>query len=225
MVVLAISDLQEPFGNPHTHKFLKALKRRYRPDKVVVVGDEADFKFLKYAAKHDDMTPMQQHKLAIERLKPVYDLFPDATVLNSNHVSDRLKYACEVGGLPLEFLKPTRDLLEAPDGWQWTDSIEIDGVRYEHGHLLTGGKRVCDNAVNLRHQSVVFGHHPLLQVNYQSINGRMYFGMCVGALTVPSNGYRTSWGMSYAKKYGREMPQGSGIIIDGEYALPIPLVV
>ena len=222
--VLAIGDLQEPFSHPKKIQYLELLKKQYNPTHVVIIGDEADFKFLKYASKNDPMSPMEQHRLAVKNLKEVYKLFPKAQVCESNHVRDRLLYAAEAGSIPSQFLKDTRDILEAPDGWEWGEKFEIDNVLYEHGHHINGGMNSCRRAVEVRHQSVVFGHHPLLEVKYQRVKGQSLFGMCVGALTVPSNGERMSWGMAYGKKYAREMPIGSGVVFDGKYAFAIPLV-
>ena len=40
--VLVISDLHIPYHHPDAFEFLKALKKKYKPDLVVNIGDEID---------------------------------------------------------------------------------------------------------------------------------------------------------------------------------------
>ena len=40
--VLVISDLHIPYHHPDAFKFLAALKKKYKPDLVVNIGDEID---------------------------------------------------------------------------------------------------------------------------------------------------------------------------------------
>ncbi len=222
--VLIISDLQAPFTHPRTIPFLANLKKIYNPNEVVCIGDEADFKFLKFASINDPHSSTAQHSLALKTLQGIYDLFPVVKVCHSNHVRDRLNYACAQGGIPEDFLKGIREILGAPPGWEWDDYWEIDNVRYEHGHHLKGGLNVCIKAVERRHQSVVFGHWPLLESRNQRVRGKNFFGMCVGALVVPDTDKLLGYGMSYAKHYGQEMPLGAGVVVDGIYSIPIPLI-
>ena len=219
-----IPDLQAPFHHKLALKFLTTIYKQWQCDTVVCVGDEVDFKFLKYASVNDKHSPMQQHYMALQFMHQVYKIFPDVKVCHSNHVKDRLNYASKLGAIPKYFIKDLHDIMEAPSGWDWDDYFLIDGVRYEHGHRIKGGQRACTTAIQQRHCSVVFGHHPLLEVRHVPVNGKNKFAMCVSALTVDPKDAKMGYGMEYALQYGNEMPKGCGVVIDGRYAFAIPMV-
>lgn len=223
--VLVIPDLQSPFQHKQSIKFLKSIYKMWQCDTVVCIGDEVDFKFLKYANASDPHSPMQQHYLAIQFMQQLYEVFPIVKVCNSNHVKDRLNYAASLGNIPKYFIKDLSEIMEAPKGWIWDDYFIIDGVRYEHGHRIKGGQRALRSAISQRHCSVVFGHHPLLECMYLPVNKKQYFSMCVSALTVDADDRIMGYGMEYALKYGKELPKGCGVVIDGKYAFTIPLVL
>jgi len=222
--VLVIPDLQAPFQHKNALKFLIKVYRMYQCDTVICIGDEVDFKFLKYANSNDPHSPMGQHYMALAFLHQLYKAFPVVKCCHSNHVIERLNYASNLGSIPKYFIKDLSEIMEAPKGWEWGDYFVIDGVRYEHGHHIKGGQRSTIVAVQQRHQSVVFGHHPLLEVRFTPVNGKQLFGFCVSALTVDPSDKDRGYGMEYALKYGREMPKGCGVVIDGIYAFPLPMV-
>jgi predicted phosphodiesterase len=219
--VLVISDTQAPFHHPKTLEFLKWVYRKYKCNKVVHIGDEVDNKFLKYASVNDPHTAIEQHELAMKFMKQLYRAFPKAMVCNSNHVYDRLTRAAENANIPQFMIKDQKEYLDAPDTWEWRDSWEIDGVRYEHGHRFNG-LRPHEKAVASNFQSTVIGHHAALGVTYFKIGGVQVFGMCVGAMTVNLNDARMGYGMKYSKIYAKEMPLGCGVVIDGKVGIIEP---
>jgi len=225
--VLVIPDLQAPFQNPRALEFLKDIYKAWQCDTVVCIGDECDFKFLKYANCNDPHSPEQQHTMALIFLRQLYEAFPNVMVCHSNHVKDRIDYASQFSGVPRFMMKNEQEITEAPPGWEWREHWIIDNVRYEHGHHIPGGKNGClKQAINLRHCSVVLGHYPTMAVHHTvgSSTGKSLFSVCVGALTVPNIGLKTSYGMSYGKKYGEPLPQGATVVIDGQFPFIIPLV-
>lgn len=223
--VLVIPDLQAPFQHKNALQFLKSQYKMWQCDTVVCIGDEVDFKFLKYANANDPHSPMQQHHMALSFLHQLYEAFPVVKCCHSNHVRDRLNYASALGNIPKYFIRDLSEIMEAPDTWEWGDYFIIDGVRYEHGHRIKGGQRACTTAINQRHRSVVFGHHPMLEVKYTPVDGNQLFAMCVSALTVDPDDVDMGYGMEYALKYGREMPRGCGVVLGGKYAFTLPMVL
>lgn len=215
--VLAVSDLQAPFQHPRALTFLEKVYELYACDTVIIIGDECDFKFLKYANTHDEMTGDQQHTAALVFLKELYKLFPKAKVMHSNHVKDRINYASQQGQIPKFMIRSIRDIMEAPQTWEWMDSIIIDGVKYEHGHAIAGGKNCVEKSVDKNHRSTVFGHHAHFNLKYFKNGKRQLFGMCIGALTVDANDQRMGWGMAYSKRYTTDIPLGCGVILDGKW--------
>lgn len=222
MRVLVLSDAQAPFHHPQYIDYACRVRDVFKTDKTVLIGDEADFKFLKYANINDRDTPEQQHELTMRFLRRLYKEFPDVDIMESNHVHDRIAYASAQGNMPKFMVKTPKELFNPPVGWRWSESVMIDGVRYEHGHRLSGGKNVCERAIERRHCSVVFGHHAVMDLRFQRSDKTQLFGLCVGALTVNANDERMGYGMAYSKKYSGDMPLGLGVVIDGIWPNLVP---
>jgi len=219
--VLVLSDIQCPFQHPDTLNFFKGVKKKYKCDTVVCIGDELDNKFLKYLSINDPHSAVEQHELALKFLRKLYRVFPVVKVCHSNHVLERLLKAADSAMIPQFMLKTPREFMEAPPGWEWDENWEIDGVRYEHGHRF-GGQKPHVKAVESNFKSTVIGHHPILSVDYFMKGGVQSFGMCVGSMTVNLNDARMGYGMLYTKRYAKEMPLGAGVVLDGEVAIPVP---
>lgn len=96
--VLVISDLHSPFYHVDTIPFLTAIKEFIKPDKIVFTGDEIDAHSLSFHDKDPDLpfSPSSELEKAIEYLQPLYELFPKADILESNHdVILRRNYAMQ----------------------------------------------------------------------------------------------------------------------------------
>ncbi len=136
--VLVIPDLHAPFMHRDAVPFLRAVARRYKPTRVVCLGDEVDF----HALSEHDHDPSgysagDELEAAIAHLRPIYDLFPEVAVCVSNHTSRPYRKALK-SGIPVQFLREYREFLRAPKGWSWHDRVEVDGVNHEHGQGLSG---------------------------------------------------------------------------------------
>lgn len=213
MKVLVISDTQAPFQHKDALKFLKALKAKLRPDRVVHIGDEIDY----YAISRFDPDPshvenplVELQRALDEFMYPLYAAFPKCDVMNSNH-KDRIVSRAKRGGLPKEWLKSYEEIIEAPPGWKWRDSLVLDGVRYEHGHALSGSSHtVAYRAALMSRRSIVFGHfHSSPGFTY--INGAEgeIFGFNVGCLMD-----RKAYAAAYFQG-PKWSSLGTGVVIDG----------
>ena len=124
--ILVISDMHHPYAHPDTVPFLAALKRKYKFTNVVCIGDEADFHDMSFHDSDPDLDSAGiELEKAIASLKPIYKLFPDVTVVESNHGSMVLRKAL-VGKLPRRVVKSYNDILEAPKGWKWVFDFKLD---------------------------------------------------------------------------------------------------
>ena len=223
--VLVIPDLQAPFQHELALDHLCRIRDKHKCDFFINIGDEADFKFLKYLSINDQDSALIQHKKALAFLKKLYYEFPDVYVCHSNHVKDRIVNVADKASIPEFMLKDIPELLEAPKGWHWNDQWFVDDVKYVHGHRITGGIGGMKKAVDENFSSVVYGHHALMGIQYFLKGNNSYFGMCVASLTVnPLGKAKMAWGLRYAKKYGNPMPIGCGVVIDGELAFVEPLI-
>lgn len=143
--ILVIPDMHLPYAHPDTWKFLTAVKKKYRPDRVVCLGDEVDGHALSFHDSDPDLDSAgPELDKAIKFLKPIYKLFPRVDVLESNHGSLVYRKA-KVAGIPRRALKSYRDTLEAPGGWHWHFDLTIrmsngQDVYFHHGKTSGQGK-------------------------------------------------------------------------------------
>lgn len=180
--ILVISDLHCPYQHPDTHIFLQAVKNKYKPDQVVCIGDEIDYHALSYHESNPDLPSAgQELEEAIEALKPIYKMFPNCTVVESNHGSMVLRKAM-TGGIPTKALKSYNETLEAPKGWKWvfdtTINTPLGPVYFCHGKTGTPGRLASQYGC-----STVQGHfHEKSQISYISTPEKLMFDAHTGCL-------------------------------------------
>lgn len=180
--ILVISDLHCPYQHPDTVPFLKAVKAKFKPDQVVCIGDEIDYHALSYHESNPDLPSAgQELEEAIEALKPIYKMFPNVSVVESNHGSMVLRKAM-TGGIPTKALKSYNDILEAPKGWNWVFDITLQTslgpVYFCHGKSGTPGRLASQYGM-----STVQGHfHERSQISYISTPEKLMFDAHTGCL-------------------------------------------
>jgi hypothetical protein len=208
--VLAISDLHCPFEHRDALPFLKEIKRHYRTDTVVCLGDESDMHSMS-AHDHDpDLhSPQDEHERMLDHLRPFYEAFPRAASMHSNHTARPFRRASKFG-IPSVYLRTYADFMDAPPGWSWHEAVEIDGVRYSHGEGYSGwlGALQCAQAFM---QPCVVGHiHTGAGVLYNANAKFLLWGMNAGCLID-----RHALAFNYGKNHKHKPILGSGLIRDG----------
>jgi hypothetical protein len=157
MKVLAIPDLHCPFNHKKAFEFVKGVAKKFKPDKVVCLGDEIDAYNWSRFVHHPDMpAPKEELELARKALAPFYKLFPKVCVCKSNHGDRPLKRAQETE-LTSEQTRNPKEYLQAPPGWVWEPRWKIDGVWYFHGDSF-GGKNPMQKALTDVRDNCVIGH-------------------------------------------------------------------
>lgn len=181
--ILVIPDMHMPYCHPDTWKFLAAIKKKYKPDRVVCLGDEVDFHALSYHESDPDLDSAGPELLkAIHFLEPIYKMFPDVDVLESNHGSLVYRKAM-TAGIPRSALKSYRDILCAPRGWKWHFDLKIklpngQVVYFHHGKTPSPGKLSRNMAM-----CTVQGHyHSKFDINYWSSPNGLYWDGHSGCL-------------------------------------------
>lgn len=180
--ILVISDMHHPYSHPDVLPFLKAVKAKYKPDTVVCIGDEVDFHALSYHESNPDLDSAGiELQKAIKALKPIYKLFPQVTVVESNHGSMVLRKAL-TGGIPMKAIKGYNDVLEAPKGWKWVfDTIintALGPIYFCHGKTGTPGRLASQFGM-----SAIQGHfHERAQITYISTPEKLMFDAHTGCL-------------------------------------------
>lgn len=210
--ILCISDLHFPYNHGDVIAFLAALKKRYKPDRVISLGDEVDWHSISFHDHDPDLfSPSDELKTSINRLKPLYELFPSVDVIESNHgslVYRRQKHH----GLPRSVLKSYRQILEAPRGWKWHDTITLRASNGELIHFCHGKQADVTRLSRAMGISVVQGHyHERFKVEYWSPpQGGLRFGLQTGCLIEAS-----SMAFAYARINPMNQIIGTAVIVEG----------
>lgn len=215
---LVIPDFHAPFGHKDAICFLKELKRKYKPDIIVNLGDEVDQHALgDWGQDPDGLGAGAELEAAIIQLQGLYKLFPKMLVCESNHGKRPFRRAFKAG-LPRAYMKAYREFLSAPQGWVWADDHVVDGVIYQHGEGYSGRDGAIKAALANR-RSTVIGHlHSWGGVQYSATKRDIIFGGNAGCLID-----ETAYAFKYAKTYPHKPTLGAMVVINGTAAHFVPL--
>ena len=206
--VLVIGDLHQPFTLKGYLEHCIEIYKRYKCNRVVLIGDVVDSHYSSYhETDPDGMGGGDELDLAIKKLSRWYKAFPKADVTIGNHCRIIMRKAF-TGGIPKKWIKNYADVLETPN-WNFVTSVEIDDVLYIHGEGGTARTK-CKKDL----QSVVQGHlHTQAYADYFVGNKRRIFGCQVGCGID-----HESYAMAYAKA-GSKPAIGCAVIINGTTAI------
>jgi hypothetical protein len=209
--ILVISDLHEPYTHVDAVAFLTKIKEKYKPDRVVLSGDEVDYHAISFHDSDPDLPSAgDELKRAIRNLQPIYKLFPTADILDSNHGSLPFRKAL-ANGLPVALMRSPGEALKAPKGWKWHNELIIkmsNGQQCYFHH--SKGANVKRNSQSMGMSFVQGHHHESFEIQYWGNPNALMFGMTVGCL-VDSH----SLAMAYSKNNLRRPVIGLGLILDG----------
>lgn len=218
--ILIISDTHFPFQHKDTIIFLKKVKEKFKPDKVIHIGDELDYHSISFHASSPDLhSPSDELLKAIEKIKPVYKLFPEVDVIESNHGSLVYRKALH-HGLPRAVIKSYREIIKAPKGWRWHFDLTIkmsDGnyVYFTHGKTSSYAK--LSQSMGM---STVQGHfHEKFEIIYWASPVGLFFDMKVGCLVDDK-----SLAMAYNNTNLKRPIIGCAVIINGQPKL-VPMII
>jgi len=198
--ILVISDLHTPYHHPDSFKFLDHLNEKYKPTKIVNIGDEIDHHSISFHDKDPDLpfSPSSELEKAIWHLKDMYLIFPRMEIMESNHgslVYRKGKHA----GLPRAVFKSYREIIEAPKNYTWHDSLILTsgGRKIMFHHSL--GKNALKNS---QHESMCYvqGHwHGQADIQWWANTHSSYWGMTVGC-SIDFKSYAFAYGRSNLPK-------------------------
>lgn len=181
--ILFISDLHIPYHNKEALSFLRMLKKRYNPTRVISLGDELDKHALSFHTSDPDLRSAgDELKAALPVIKELHDMFPVMDLLDSNHGSLVWRKAKE-HGIPRHYIKSYNDVLQVSDGWKWHDDLVLDlpdgqKVYVHHGKSQDALK--TSQAMGMSH---VCGHyHNSFGVKYWANPQGLYWAMNSGCL-------------------------------------------
>ena len=208
--VMIIPDLQCPFEHPDALAFACWARDKYNPTIIVNIGDEIDMHALSdYDHDPDGLSAGDELKKAIKHLSGWYREFPVTNVCTSNHTARIFRRAFKYG-IPRAYLRDYADFMKAPEGWQWEDSFEIDGVLYIHGEGFSGATGAT-KAAHAFMQPTVIGHlHSHAGIQYYANKKELIYGFNTGCL-IDVNAYA----FNYGKLYPIKPVLGIGLVVKG----------
>jgi hypothetical protein len=218
--ILCISDLHAPFNHPDAINFVKAVADKYQPTRVIVGGDEVDHHAMSFHDSDPDLPAAgDELLLAINKLRPLYDIFPVVDVLESNHGSMSYRKG-KYHGIPRKYLRDYGDVLDAPKGWTWHIDMTITLPTGVKCYLHHGLVKDIDKLVKMRGMCAVqFHYHEDAQIIYISNPENLLWGLQCGCLID-----KRAMAFAYNKTNLKRPILSLGVIKDG-YPLLIPMVL
>lgn len=217
--VLIIGDLHSPVYHKDTVAFLTAIKKKFKPSRVILTGDEVNWESISFHTKHPDLpNPKEELRQSIESLKPFYKLFPKADILESNHGSLVFRKAIDAG-LPTSVIKSYREIIAAPKGWNWHFDLTIDTdlgkIYFHHGKSSSIEKLSKSMAM-----SAVQGHyHSKFYISYWASPIGLFWDANAGAFADHKH-----LAMEYSKNSIAKSIMGCIMVVNGVPQL-IPMVL
>ena len=217
--ILVISDMHIPYHHKDSFAFLKAIKKEFKPDTVVNIGDSLDFHAISMHEHNPDLfSAGHELQQARKYVKELEGIFPEVTEVDSNHSSLVYRRALKFG-MSKEFLKDYGDFLGTKK-WKWIDDLTLtmsNGQRCFFTHGRSADVLKVSQAMGM---SCVQGHyHTKFVVSWWANPDNLFFGMNVGCLI-----NQKSMAFAYAKNFKTRFIIGCGIIINGIPRL-LPMVL
>ena len=217
--ILVVSDMHLPYQHKDSIKFLKEIKKEFKPDTTISIGDLLDQHALSF---HDSSPELYSagHELdkAKEYVKELESVFPKLIEVDSNHSSMIYRRALK-HGLPRAYLKDYGDFLETRK-WKWVDDLTLTMSNGQRCFFTHGRSADVLKVSQTMGMSAVQGHyHTKFVISWWANPDNLFFGMNVGCLID-----QKSMAFNYAKNFRTRFIIGCGIIIDGIPRL-LPMVL
>lgn len=216
--VLVIPDTHFPFEKKGILQHCLEMQDKYDCGTVVHIGDEVDLCGVSQWEKDPDgFSPGTEAYLAQDKMKLWYRAFPEVKVCIGNHTARPFRMA-KSNGIPKKFIKSYEEAWEAPKGWKWAESWEINGVHYTHGTGFSGANAAIRIATAHR-QNTVIGHiHSEAGIQYSVSKKDIVWGMQLGGALDDK-----AYAAFYAKDQLKKSVIGCGVVLDGKLPIYLPM--
>jgi len=217
--VLVISDLHIPYHHKDSFAFLKEIKKQFKIDFVVNIGDLLDFHAISFHETNPDLPSAgDELTLAKNYIKELESVFPDVTEVHSNHSSLVYRRAIKYG-MSAQFLRPYSEFLGTKK-WKWVDDLTLELSNGKRVYFTHGKSADVIKVSQTMGMNAVQGHfHTKFNIQYWANPDDLYWGMAVGCLI-----NQKSMAFAYARNFNARFVLGCGIIIDGIPRL-LPMVL
>lgn len=207
-VVLIIPDLHAPYHHPDALDFLRAIKKKYKPQVVVNLGDEVDNHAISFHNSDSALFSADKElEKAIEVMQELCDIYDRMFLVSSNHGD--LKYRrLKHHGIPIAHLKSQKELYGTPR-WNWYDELILNTHKGDcyvcHGRSSNGAKLSGELSM-----SCIQGHyHSKYSISYHSNGIEDRYSMFSGCLVD-----RNSLAFAYGKLILSKPIIGASLIMD-----------
>tara|TARA_R110002012_G_scaffold6580_4_gene31347 strand:+ start:964 stop:1662 length:699 start_codon:yes stop_codon:yes gene_type:complete len=217
-VILFISDLHAPYHHKDSLAFLEAVKNKYKPTRVVNVGDEADNHALSFHNSDPDLDSAGiELKRAKRYIKKLEVLFPKMELVHSNHGSMVYRKA-KFAGMPRHVVRPYEEVLGTKK-WTWSNELILETPLGDI-FVCHGKKKNSEVYAKSIGMSVVQGHyHEDFRIGYMNSPGGVIWGMNVGCLIDDQ-----ALAFEYNKINPNKPMLGVGLAIEGVPCL-VPMIL
>ena len=218
--ILLISDMHIPYNHRDLLPFLTYLKAKYKPTKVICLGDECDLHALSYHDSSPDLSSAgDELTKALPIIAEIHKLFPVMDILESNHGSLVWRKA-KTHGIPKRYIKSYNEVLCVGNGWKWHDDLLItlpngNKCYLHHGKVVRG----LTLSEKMGCCSVQGHHHEQFNIGYYGTPFALNWALQCGCLI----DYK-SYAFSYANVNIKRQVIGTGLIIDSQPVL-VPLLM
>ena len=181
--VLVIPDLHFPYAHVDCLDFLSAVKKQFKPTRVILTGDELDYHAMSFHESDPDLDSSGIELMkALGYMETLFKIFPKADVLESNHGSMAYRKA-KHHGVPRHLLKSYNEVLDAPKEWKWHHELIIklpNGSRCKFLHGISANVLAASQSLGM---SLIQGHHhSLFEIRYWDNGRHLNFGATAGCL-------------------------------------------
>lgn len=218
--ILLVSDMHLPYGHQDTLPFLAYLKAKYKPTRVICLGDELDKHSLSFHSHDPDLaSPSDELARALPMIKQLKKMFTKMDILESNHGSLAYRRA-KANGIPRGYLKSYNEVLGVDSDWQWHYEMTITLPNSSKVYLHHGKAADIKKLSTSLGMCAVSGHyHQTFKVDYWANSLGLYWGMNVGCLIDDK-----SLAFAYNNCNLHRPLIGTGLIIDSQPVL-VPLLM
>ena len=217
--ILVISDMHLPYQHKDAIQFLKEIKKEFKPDFVVNIGDLLDFHAINMHTHDPDLySAGMELDRSKEYIKEIESIYPEVTEVDSNHSSLVYRRALKYG-MSKQFLKPYGEFLGTRK-WKWVDDLTLTMSNGQRCFFTHGRSADVLKVSQTMGMSAVQGHyHTKFLISYWANPDNLFFAMNVGCMI-----NQKSMAFNYAKNFKTRFILGCGIIINGVPRL-LPMVL
>ena len=204
-------DIHLPYHHKDSIDFLKAVKKKYKPTRVICMGDLVDNHAISYHESDPELSsPGDELEVSKFYMEELYSIFPKLDILHGNH--DRLPIRkAMTAGLPSRYIRNNHEIFEMPKDWKWHLELNITlptGMDLWLRHNL---KTSAIDVAKYHNVSFAQGHyHERFECIWEMTNGKSVYGITTGCLVDDK-----SLAMEYNKVNMRRPQLGCVIIQNG----------